>query len=74
MKTPSIWMEARCATVASITSENWVAMAVEDCHQTVLDGGFFSDVRRARRHFERQGWKVIDGEWWCPCCAAKLAG
>jgi hypothetical protein len=70
MKTPAIWMEARCASVASITSDNWEKAA--GCHETALDGGFFTDIRRARLHFGAQGWRIIDGEWWCPCCAEKL--
>lgn len=73
MKTPSVWMEARCGTVASVTSDNWTGMAMPICCQTA-DGGFFSDIRSARKHFERQKWKIIDGEWWCPNCARMLSG
>lgn len=69
--TPAFWMEARCASVASATSPNWQKPG--GCHETALDGGFFSDVRRARRHFLRQGWEIIDGEWWCPVCARTLS-
>lgn len=67
-------MEARCGTVASNTSENWQAMTMDHCHQTARDGGFFSDIRRARRHFEKQGWRIIEDEWWCPCCVKTLTG
>lgn len=70
MTTPSIWMEARCGSVASVTSPNWVMP--EDCHQTAMEGGFFSSITRARVHFQKHGWKIIDGEWWCPVCAAIL--
>lgn len=66
VKTPSIWMEARCGTVASVTSENW---GIPDgCHETAMDGGFFSSIPRARKHFLRQGWGIAHGEWWCPVC------
>lgn len=68
--TPPIWMEARCGSVCSVTSPNWVMP--DDCHQTIGGGGFFSAVAPARRSFLRQGWKIIDGEWWCPVCARKL--
>lgn len=70
MRTPAIWMEARCGSVASVTSPNW--QMPSGCHETALDGGFFSSVVRARKHFLAQGWKIIDEEWWCPVCAAKL--
>lgn len=64
-------MEARCGTVASVTSENW---GIPDgCHQTADDGGFFTNVTDARKHFLAQGWKIVDHEWWCPVCAKILA-
>jgi hypothetical protein len=71
-RTPGIWMETRCGSVASVTSPNWTMPTA--CHQTAYEGGFFSDIRRARKHFEKQGWKVIDDEWWCPVCAKILQG
>lgn len=43
---PTIWMEARCGSVVSITP--------------------------TKRHFQRQGWKVIDNTWWCPACATLM--
>lgn len=67
---PPIWMEARCGSVASITSPNW--SIPEACHQTVRDGGYFSSIKPAKRHFQRQGWKVIDNTWWCPACATLM--
>lgn len=70
MLTPSIWMEARCGSVCSVTGPNWIKPA--KCHETCDEGGFFSDIRSARRHFLRQRWKIIDGEWWCPVCAKLL--
>lgn len=69
-KTPAIWMEARCGSVASITSPNWVMP--EACHQTSDDGGFFTNMRAARKHFLSCEWEIIDGEWWCPFCAAQM--
>lgn len=71
-KTPAIWMEARCGTVASVTSPNWGVPA--GCYQTSFDGGFFDNIKDARKHFLAQGWRIIDDEWWCPCCAAILRG
>lgn len=71
-KTPGIWMETRCASVASVTSQNWVMP--ENCHQTAHDGLFTGSIATARRHFEAQGWRIIDGDWWCPVCATVLAG
>lgn len=68
--TPSIWMEARCGSVCTNPGPNW-RMPL-DCHQTSEDGGFFSDIRSARQHFLRCGWRIIDGEWWCPVCARVL--
>lgn len=70
-KTPAIWMETRCGSVASVTSENWVKPG--GCHETAYDGGFFASITTARRHFEAQGWRIIDGEWWCPVCAKELS-
>ena len=70
MRTPAIWMEARCGSVASVTSPNW--QMPPGCHETAYDGGFFSRIDRARAHFLAQGWEIIDGEWWCPVCAAEL--
>lgn len=64
--TPSVWMEARCASVCANLGDNWGLP--EHCHQTAQEGGFFSAIRPARRHFEAQGWHVRDGEWWCPVC------
>lgn len=64
---PGLWVEARCASVASAQSANWVRP--DGCHETARDGGFFAHMRRAQKHFLRQGWEVIDGEWWCPVCA-----
>jgi len=64
-------MEARCASVASVISENWTMP--EHCHQTA-EGGFFSRAPTARKHFLRIGWEIIDGEWWCPVCAKILRG
>lgn len=69
-KTPGIWMETRCGSVASVTSENWEKP--KNCHETAFDGGFFSSISRARMHFEKQGWRIIDDEWWCPVCAKIL--
>lgn len=71
MMTSHIWMEARCGSVAGVTSENW--QKPRKCHETAEEGGFFKEVRRARRHFLRQGWKIIDDEWWCPVCAKAIA-
>jgi len=69
--TPSVWMEARCGSVCSVTSPNWTMP--DACHQTARDGGFFSSITPARKHFFAQGWRIIDGEWWCPICAKELA-
>jgi len=69
--TPLIWMEARCASVASVTSENWIMP--EHCHQTA-DGGFFDNITSARKHFLRSGWKIIDDDWGCPVCAKIMKG
>lgn len=66
-KTPLIWMEARCGSVASVTSPNWEMP--RDCHQTVNDGLFAASITQARKHFLSQGWRIIDDEWWCPVCA-----
>lgn len=68
--TPAIWMETRCGSVASVTSPNW--QKPKHCHETANEGGFFSDIRSARRHFLACRWKIIDGEWWCPVCARAL--
>lgn len=69
-KTPAIWMEARCGTVASVTSPNWVTPP--GCHETVFDGLFSTSIWESRTHFEKQGWRIIDDEWWCPVCAKIL--
>lgn len=70
--TPPVWMEARCASVCSNTGPNW--QLPPDCHQTARDGGFFNSITTARKHFHGTGWRIIDGEWWCPVCAAILNG
>lgn len=67
VKTPAIWMEARCGSVCAVTSPNWVMP--DKCHQTVNDGGFFNSITQAKKHFIAQNWQIIDGEWWCPICA-----
>lgn len=69
-KTPGIWMETRCGSVASVTSPNWVKP--DDCHETAYDGLFASSIAVARKHFEAQGWQIIDGEWWCPVCSVLI--
>ena len=71
VKTPLIWMEARCCSVAGTVSQNWRTPV--NCFETA-DGGFFDSVAEARKHFQRHGWRIIDGEWWCPVCARIIKG
>lgn len=70
--TPPVWMEARCASVATNQGPNWVLP--EACHQTALEGGFFNSITTARKHFQSHGWRVIEADWWCPVCAKIRSG
>ena len=70
MKTPPVWMEARCGSVTGGGGNNW--FLPDQCHQTAIDGGFFSPIAVARTHFIKCGWRIIDNEWWCPVCAKIL--
>lgn len=66
-KNPAIWMETRCASVASNQGPNWVRPT--RCHETAFDGGFFDSITKARKHFESCGWQIMENDWWCPVCA-----
>ena len=67
---PSVWVEGRCGSVTGGGGANW--QMPEACHQTAREGGFFSSMVKVRKHHERQGWRIIDGEWWCPVCVKLL--
>ena len=68
--TPSLWMEPRCGSVLGAGGENFGMP--DDCHQTSMEGGFFRSIPLARKHFISCGWVIMDDEWWCPRCAARL--
>ena len=70
-KTPHIWMEARCGSVTGGGSDNWEMP--DYCYQTA-DGGFFVSVVKARKHFLKCRWSIIDDHWWCPVCTKILKG
>lgn len=66
--TPPLWMETRCASVTEYPTD--YRMLEAGCHQTSREGGSFGSIGAARRHFLAQGWRIVEGRWLCPVCAA----
>jgi hypothetical protein len=65
---PLMWIEARCDGMPSAGADNCGRI---DCDETAM-GGFYQGLKPAVDDTRRQGWLLLNGEWFCTRCRKRL--